>query len=144
LPLVGFETCLAGALKLSDSVTNRSISHRPAGPAEYRSCEWTTWYILHHAIREGSIARAFQLRCRHERSAPAFRPIQFRPAEIRKSFASASREIDLVERGPQSCRQFQFIVCPEAHEEQTRLVIEHVNVQGRDLDAIVAQIRSTD
>jgi hypothetical protein len=53
---------------------------------------------------------------------------------------SSSREIDLVERGPQSCRQFcQFIVCPEVHEEQARLVIEHVIVQGRNLDAIVAQ-----
>src|ERR1700732_2128948 len=54
--------------------------------------------------------------------------------------ASASREIDLVERGPQSGGQFCYLVIrPEVHEEQTRLVIEHVIVHGRDLDALCAQ-----
>src|ERR1700732_1411611 len=45
-----------------------------------------------------------------------------------------------IERGLQSGGEFDHvIVCPEVHEEQNRLVIEHVIVQGGDLDAIVVQ-----
>src|SRR4051812_10356721 len=51
--------------------------------------------------------------------------------------ALAPGQVDLVQRLAQSGRQFLGIVMgPEVHEEQPGLVIEHVVVQGGDLDAV--------
>src|SRR5258705_14023459 len=49
--------------------------------------------------------------------------------------ASTLRKLDVVERRSQPARQrLGGIVGPEMHEEQARLVVEHVIVQRRDLD----------
>src|SRR5262245_21925939 len=37
------------------------------------------------------------------------------------------------------CELDGVIVCPEVHEEQARLLIKHVTVQGCDLDPVCAQ-----
>src|SRR5207248_6377936 len=48
--------------------------------------------------------------------------------------------VDLRKRGSQAARQLVHVVVgPEVHEEQPRLVIEHMVVNRGDLDAVVAQ-----
>ena len=45
-----------------------------------------------------------------------------------------------IERVPQHPRQSNsVIVRPEVHEQQTRLLVDHVTVQGDDLDTTTAQ-----
>jgi len=46
--------------------------------------------------------------------------------------------VHLVGRGFESARQLDgIVVCPEMHEEQARLVIQHVIVDCRHLDAVL-------
>src|SRR5689334_20907499 len=51
----------------------------------------------------------------------------------------APGQVDLVERMAQPGEFLRVIMGPEMHEEQPRLVVEHVVVQRRDLDAVLAQ-----
>src|SRR3974390_1177946 len=56
------------------------------------------------------------------------------------SVSSALRACGLVKRGAQLSSKLQCVVIgPEMHEEQPRLLVEHVAVKGRHLDAVRAQ-----
>ena len=53
----------------------------------------------------------------------------------------APGEVDLVQRRPQAFRELlPIIIGPEVHEEKPRLFVEHVRVQGRDLNPIRLQL----
>ena len=50
----------------------------------------------------------------------------------------------LVERRAQALRELhRVVVGPEMHEEQARLLVQHVAVQGGDLDAVARSARMT-
>src|SRR3546814_19500999 len=53
---------------------------------------------------------------------------------------STCRPGDMAERRGQSvCQLLRHVIGPEVHEEQTRLVVEHVIVQRRHPAAVLAQ-----
>ena len=57
----------------------------------------------------------------------------------------ALRTCRLVERGTQAARELDGVVIgPEVHEDQPRLLGQHMAMNGRDLDAVVAQRLTTD
>jgi hypothetical protein len=60
------------------------------------------------------------------------------------SFSSVLRRRYFVERGAQPARELQRIIYgPEVHENQARLLGEHVAVNRRDLDGVAAQLPSS-
>jgi len=53
--------------------------------------------------------------------------------------ASAPGQVDPVEhRAQPGCQLGRVVIGPEVHEEQPWLVVQHVVVQRRDLDAVLA------
>src|ERR671933_905694 len=61
----------------------------------------------------------------------------YRPAD---SGVSAPFHLHLVEGGAKPLGELlRIVVRPEMHEEEARLLAEHVVVQGRDLDAVLAK-----
>jgi Phage integrase family len=84
---------------------------------------------------------------RYTHPAPRMSPRSFDPGERRTCLvAPAVRYLfcepnsrHVVEGGTQAFGQFEsVVVCPEMHEEQARLLVEHVAVQSRDLNAVRA------
>src|SRR5688572_21603915 len=66
------------------------------------------------------------------------RPSQWPAASPERSFASS--DLNLRERRIEPGRKFlRVIVGPEMHEEQARLVVEHVVVQRRHVDPVRVQ-----
>src|ERR1700737_185546 len=68
------------------------------------------------------------------------RPGGSTPLESEVSLGSALRASSLVERGAQSaCKLQRVIIGPEVHEEKPRLLVEHVAMKRRHLDAVRTQ-----
>src|SRR3984893_13286272 len=68
------------------------------------------------------------------------RPWRPPPLESEVSLGSALRASSLVERGAQSaCKLQRVVIGPEVHEEKPRLLVEHVAMKRRHLDAVRTQ-----